>query len=199
MYRPALFLLAAVVAEGKVVLDNPYARVTRGAAPCAAARPQCGDRVVVALGPLELAQAGRTRRMKRGDVAVFPAGRSYPAPEGDFLEVALKPEHPPVEGPPVRIDAGGNRRLYAGDRFFVFEERLAPGRTRPRHSHSQRVVVVLNETELRQWPDGGKEVVRPQVPDDVHFNQPVVHVVKTSGARPLRNIVIELKPATPRR
>jgi hypothetical protein len=60
-------------------------------------------------------------------------------------------------------------------------------------------VVVLNETELRQWPDGGKEIVRPQVPDDVHFNQPVVHVVKTSGARPLRNIVIELKPESPRR
>ncbi|HEY2942438.1 MAG TPA: hypothetical protein VGN09_08395, partial [Vicinamibacteria bacterium] len=76
---------------------------------------------------------------------------------------------------------------------------LAPGRTRGRHSHSQRVVVVLNETELRQWPDGGKEIVRPQVPDDVHFNQPVVHVVKTSGARPLRNIVIELKPESPRR
>jgi hypothetical protein len=27
----------------------------------------------------------------------------------------------------------------------------------------------------------------------VHFNEPVIHVVKDVGARPLRNIVIELK------
>jgi hypothetical protein len=195
MSSPALLLLAASMAEGRVVLDNPYARVTRGAAPCAAAAaPGCRDRVVVALAPIRLAARGRTRAMKRGDVAVFGPGESYTTPAGDFLEVALKPDHPPVQGPAVRIAAGGNRRLYDGERFFVFEERLAPGRTRARHSHSQRVVVVLNDTELRQWPDGGAEVVRPQVPDDVHFNQPVVHVVKTSGPRPLRNIVIELKP-----
>ena len=37
-------------------------------------------------------------------------------------------------------------------------------------------------------------VFRNQVPDDVHFNEPVTHVVKTAGEKPLRNIVIEFKP-----
>ena len=189
-------MFSALLLAAAAVLDNPYARVTRGAAPCASADTTgCRDRVLVALGPVKLGK----RLMKRGKIAVFGPGASYQEPDGDFLEVALKPDHPPVQTPPVRIAAGGNRRLYDGERFFVFEERLAPGRTRARHSHNQRVVVVLNETELRQWPDGGAEVVRPQVPDDVHFNQPVVHVVKTTGPRPLRNIVIELKPEAARR
>jgi len=84
--------------------------------------------------------------------------------------------------------------LYDGDHFLVFEEKLAPGETRARHSHSQRVVVVLNETRLQQWPEGGPMVFRNQVPDDVHFNEPVIHKVKTVGEKPLRNIVIEFKP-----
>jgi hypothetical protein len=56
------------------------------------------------------------------------------------------------------------------------------------------VVVVLNQTRLQQWPDGGTMVFRDQVPDNVHFNEPVIHVVKTVGDQPLRNIVIEFKP-----
>jgi hypothetical protein len=55
------------------------------------------------------------------------------------------------------------------------------------------VVVVINRTRLQQWPDGAPELFRDQVPDDVRFNPPVVHVVKTVGDQPLRNIVIELK------
>ena len=38
------------------------------------------------------------------------------------------------------------------------------------------------------------EIFRDQIPDDVRFNPPVVHVVKTVGELPLRNIVIEFKP-----
>ena len=76
----------------------------------------------------------------------------------------------------------------------MFEERLPPGETRARHSHSQRVVIVLNDTKLQQWPDGQPEVFRTEVANDVRFNAPVTHIVKTVGDRPLRNIVIELKP-----
>ena len=190
-------LLAALPAAQKsgVVLDNAYVTVTRNGAPCAsAASPGCRARIVVALGAFELRAAGKNRRLARGDIAVFGAGQSYAAPAaGEFLEVVLKPDHPPVQHPPARIAPEKNQTLYDGERFFIFEERLPPGETRARHSHSQRVVVVLNDTELRQWPDGGAEIVRKQVPDDVHFNPPVVHVVKTTGAKPLRNIVIELK------
>jgi hypothetical protein len=56
------------------------------------------------------------------------------------------------------------------------------------------VVIVLNQTRLQQWPDGQPEMFRDQIPDDVRFNPPVVHVVKTVGDKPLRNIVIEFKP-----
>jgi hypothetical protein len=191
----ALALTAADGPKTGTVLENGYAVVTRNGAPCAADRaPTCGDRVVVALGAIELRAGGKVRRMQRGDIAVFAAGQPYDAPAaGEFLEVAIRPNHPPVERAPVHIAPEKNRIVYDGERFFVFEEMLAPGEMRARHSHNQRVVVVLNATELHQWPDGAPEVDRKQVPDDVHFNQPVVHAVKTTGKLPLRNIVIELK------
>lgn len=183
----ALLLLAQASA---VVLENEYVRVTKNAAPCAIASAQCGDRVVVALGDLIL----EGRPMTRGDVAVFKAGERYRPPgDGAFAEVAIKPAHPPVQSPPETIAPDKNSILYDGDRFFVFEEKLDPGETRARHSHSQRVVIVLNDTRLQQWPDGQPELFKDQVPGEIKFNEPVVHVVKTVGTRPLRNIVIELK------
>jgi hypothetical protein len=117
----------------------------------------------------------------------------YTAPSGTYFAVNIKPQRPPVKSPAVLIPPDKNSILYDGDDFFIFEEKLDPGDTRARHSHRERVVIVLNETRLQQWPDGAPEVFRDQVPDDVHFNQPVVHVVKTVGERPLRNIVIEFK------
>ena len=179
-----------------VVLENEYVRVSKNVAPCAPAHQAgCGDRVVVALGTVDLVTPRGARKMTRGDIAVFGAPDTYTPPAGgDYLEVAFKPSHPPVKSPAVLISPEKNSLLYDGDRFFVFEEKLPPGETRARHSHSQRVVVVLNETRLEQWPEGGPAVFRNQVPDDVHFNEPVTHVVKTVGEKPLRNIVIEFKP-----
>jgi hypothetical protein len=184
-----ILLLTLAVAAA---LENEYVRVTRNGAPCAQGDPAaCGARVVVALGPATLG----ARRMTRGDIAVFDAGRAYTPPSGgNYLEVAFKPQHPPVKSPSEWIAADKNTLLYDGPRFFVFEEKLAPGETRPRHSHSQRVVIVLNKTRLQQWPDGRPALFRQQIPDDVRFNEPVIHVVKTVGDLPLRNIVIELKP-----
>jgi hypothetical protein len=177
-------------------LENEYVRVTRDAAPCAAASPSvCGERVLVALGPIHFEQYGQPRRLERGQIAVFRWNESYTGPmSGRFVEVSIKQDRPRVQAPPVLIAPEKNEMLYDGDSFFVFEERLPPGETRPRHSHSQRVVIVLNDTKLQQWPDGQAEVFRDEVADDVKFNQPVTHVVKTIGDKPLRNIVIELKP-----
>ena len=184
---------------GRVLLDNPYVRVTRGGAPCAAARRAgCGDRVLVALAPTEIG-APTYKRLGRGEVALFKKGQAYTPPAaGDFLEVNLKPDHPAVQTAPVRIPPEKNALLYDEEGFFVFEERLAPGDTRPRHSHSQRVVVVIDPTRLQQWPDGAPETTREQIPDDVRFNEPVVHVVKNVGPTPLRSVVIELKGASGR-
>jgi hypothetical protein len=177
-------------------LDNDYVRVTRNGAPCAAASPSaCGERVLVALGPIEFQQYGTLQRLQRGAIAVFRWHETYTPPTtGEFLEVSIKPDHPKGQAPSVPGPPDKDAMLYDGDTFFVFEERLPPGETRARHSHSQRVVIVLNDTRLQQWPDGEPEELRDQIPDDVRFNPPVTHVVKTVGEKPLRNIVIEFKP-----
>jgi len=99
-----------------------------------------------------------------------------------------------VESPPEIIPPEKNAIRYDGERFFIFEERLAPGDTRPRHSHSQRVVMQLNRTRLQQWPEGAPEVFVDVVPDRAAFNPPMIHTVKNVGAAPLRGIVIEFKP-----
>src|SRR5262249_54735739 len=177
-------------------IENDYVRVTRDAAPCAAASPSvCGDRVLVALAPIQFEEYGQPRRLDRGQIAVFRWNESYTAPtRGHFVEVSIKQERPKVQTPPVLIPPEKNELLYDGETFFVFEERLPPGETRARHSHSQGVVIVLNDTKLQQWPDGQPDVFRTEIADDVKFNQPVTHTVKTFGDKPLRNIVIELKP-----
>ena len=189
-------LIWLLQAASPVILENKYVKVSKNAAPCASAgKADCGDRVVVALGTVDLVMPRGARKLTRGGIVVFEAQDSYTPPTGGgYLEVAFKPSHPPVKSPAVLIPPERNTLLYDGDRFFVFEEKLPPGQTRARHSHSQRVVVVLNQTRLQQWPEGGPEVFRDQVPDNVHFNEPVTHVVKTVGEKPLRNIVIELKP-----
>lgn len=177
-------------------LDNDYVRVTRDAAPCASAMlPACGDRVIVALGEIELKSAKSRRKMNRGDIAVFKRGKSYDPPGGgSYFEVNIKPNHPPVQSPSEMIPAEKNAIRYDGERFFVFEERLAVGDTRARHSHSQRVVMQLNRTRLQQWPDGQPEIFVDIVPDRAAFNPPVIHTAKNVGNAPLRGIVIELKP-----
>ncbi|HWQ38827.1 MAG TPA: hypothetical protein VNM24_09505 [Burkholderiales bacterium] len=181
--------------EAAVVLDNDYVRVTRDAAPCAqAATPGCGHRIVVALGDLTLVSGAAPRRMARGDIAVFEPGESYEPPAGAFYEVAIKPGHPPVLRPPEVIAAEKNTLLYDAAEFFVFEEKLDPGDTRARHSHSQRVVIQLNRTRLQQWPDGEPEKFVDIVPERPTFSPPVIHVVKNVGAAPLRGVVIEFKP-----
>ena len=189
-------LLAALVAADQIALDNEYVRVTRDVAPCAAATaPECGHRVIVALGDIWLASGMSRQAMARGDVAVFQPGESYEPPTGGaFLEVAIKPNHPPVQSPSEIIPAQKNAMRYDGEQFFVFEEQLAPGETRARHSHSQRVVMQLNRTRLQQWLDGQPPIFVETVPERVSFNPPVIHVVKNVGDTALRGIVIEFKP-----
>jgi hypothetical protein len=189
-----LVLLLTLPQAPAPALENDYVRVARDAVACGEPSDSCGDRILVALGPIELDAAGSRKRMSRGEIAVFRAGQRYRAPVGRYLEVVIKPSHPPASSPGALLPPDKNAILHDGKDFFVFEERLEPGDTRARHSHSQRVVIVLNQTRLQQWPDGQPELFRDQIPDDVRFNPPVIHVVKTVGARPLRNIVIEFKP-----
>jgi hypothetical protein len=191
----AFLLILWLLQSNAVALENEYARVTQDAAPCASATtPGCGDRVIVALGEIELRFGAASRKMTRGDIAVFKPGESYKPPTGGaFFEVAIKANHPPVESPREIIPPEKNAMRYEGERFFIFEERLDPGDTRARHSHNQRVVVQLNRTRLQQWPEGEPAIFRDIVPDRAAFNPPVIHTVKNVGDAPLRGIVIEFK------
>jgi hypothetical protein len=188
-----IILLALLLQAQDIALDNEYVRVTRNAAPCATAGPGCRDRVIVALGDVELRSETERRSMVRGDIAVFGPGTSYQAPTGPYFEVAIKPGHPPLTMPSEYIPPAKNAVVHDSDRLFIFEERLAVGETRARHSHRPRVVIQLNRTKLQQWPDGAPEVIRDIIPDLAGFNPPVVHTVKNVGELPLRGIVIELK------
>jgi len=191
-----LFLLTWFLQAPTPVLENDYVRVTRDAAPCASAKaPDCGDRVIVALGDIELRFGKASRKMTRGDIAVFGHGKSYEPPAtGPYFEVNIKPNHPPVQSPSEIIPPEKNAIRYSGKRFFIFEERLAVGDTRARHSHSQRVVMQLNRTRLQQWPDGQPEIFVDIVPDRATFNPPVIHTAKNVSDAPLRGIIIEFKP-----
>jgi hypothetical protein len=194
-----LQLLSWFVAANLVALDNEYVIVTRDAAPFAAAHAQVAERVIVALSDVAVTAGGERRQLTRGDVAVFAADQAYEPPAGgSFLEVAIKREHPPVQSPPEILPPEKNAMRYDGPHIFVFEERLPPGETRARHSHSQRVVIQLNRTRLQQWPDNAPEVQVETVPERVSFNPPVIHVVKNIGEVPLRGIIVEFKPAAAR-
>ena len=192
---PALLILALLQALASPVVDNAYVRAVRDSAPCAAPSPACGRRLIVALSQIAITMADKTTRaLSRGDVAVFAPADSYTVRGGPFVEVAIKANHPKATRPQSYLPAEKNRRLYDSDDLFVFEEQLAPGDTRARHGHAERLVIVINETRLQQWQDDGQEVFKNQVPDDIHFNQPVAHKVVNVGAQPLRNVVIEFKP-----
>jgi hypothetical protein len=192
----SLLVLAVWLQAETPALENAYVRVTRNGAGCASPQaPGCAtDRIIVALSNVDVNSVHGTRRLVRGDIAVFgPADAYVPPVGGAYFEVVLKADRPPVRAPKEHIPPEKNAILHEGERFFVFEERLEPGDTRARHTHSQRVVIQLNATRLQQWPEGGDEVLRDMRVDQAAFNEPVIHVVKNVGDRPLRGIVIELK------
>jgi hypothetical protein len=191
-----LMLVVLLLPLPALAIDNAYVRVTRDAAPCAqAGTPGCAERVIVALGDLSIESGGARRTLVRGDVAVFAADESYlPPGGGGYFEVAIKPGHPAADSAGESIPPEKNALRYDGERFFVFEEKLAPGDTRARHSHSQRVVIQLNRARLQQWPDGRPEILVETMPEQPSFSPPVIHVVKNVGEVPLRGIVIEFRP-----
>jgi hypothetical protein len=188
-------ILAALIflqaAPASPLLDNDFVRVFRNSAPCAAAASSCGDRVLVALGAIEI----NSRKMERGDIAAFKSGDRYTAPKsGEYLEVAIKPDHPKVIPPAAGTPPPpGNKILYDGKGFTVFAERMEPGEYAAPHSHNVRVAIFLNDTNVQQWTDG-KEETRELVPDTVMWRPAVVHASKDVGSVPIQNILIEFKP-----
>jgi quercetin dioxygenase-like cupin family protein len=189
MMLVALFFLQAL--QTSPLLENDFVRVFRNSAPCATAAVSCGQRVVVALGAVQV----NGQEMERGDVKVFKTGERYTSPKtGDYLEVAIKPAHPKVTAPGAGTPPPpGNKVLYDGKDFTVFEEKMQPGEYSAAHSHNQRLAIFLNDTQVQQWTDGKSET-RELVPDFVTFRPAVVHASKDVGNIPIRNILIEFKP-----
>ncbi len=173
------------------LLENDFVRVFRNSAPCASGAASCGDRVVVALGSMEVGG----QKMGRGDVKVFKTGEKYSPPKsGEYLEVVIKPGHPKVMAPSAGTPPPpGNKVLYDGKEFTIFEEKMQPGEISSSHSHNQRVAIFLNRTQVQQWTDGKSET-RELVPDLVIFRPAVVHISKDVGTVPIRNLLIEFKP-----
>jgi hypothetical protein len=173
------------------LLENDFVRVFRNSAPCAAGAASCGDRIVVALGSVEVSG----QKMERGDVNVFKTGEKYARPKsGEYLEVVIKPGHPKVAALPAGTPpAPTNKVLYDGKEFTIFEEKMEPGELSSGHSHNQRLAIFLNRTQVQQWTDGKSET-RELVPDLVTFRPAVVHISKDVGDIPIRNILIEFKP-----
>jgi acetylornithine deacetylase/succinyl-diaminopimelate desuccinylase-like protein len=195
----AVALFAALFNVGPLwaatVLENDYVRVSRDEAPCAqAGTPGCAERVIVAMGEIDLRFGKVLRAMRRGEVAVFRAGESYRAPDaGAYFEVAIKPNRPPVKSPAEIIPPAKNTIVYEGERFFIYEERLAPGNTRERHSHSQRVEIRINQGPLLRQIIDGKDA--PQEPPSVvNFREPIIHTVTNVGDMALWNFILEFKP-----
>jgi hypothetical protein len=173
------------------LVENDFVRVFKNIAPCAIAGASCGERVVVALGSVEL----NGQKMERGDIKVFKMGERYSPPKsGNFLEVAIKPTHPkvipPIAGTPP---PPGNKILYDGKDFTVFAEKMQPGEYSAPHSHNLRLAIFLNDTHVQQWTDG-KEETRELIPDVVTWRPAVVHASKDVGTLPIQNILIEFKP-----
>lgn len=180
----------------RTALDNAYVTVSRDTAPCAKAEPgKCEDRVILAMGDMTLV-AGKTKRsLKRGQIAIFKADQSYELPAGAaYFEVSIKPGHPAVKSPPELIPPPKNLIVHQGAKFFIYEERLAVGDTRPRHSHSQRVEIRLsNGPMLHQWVWQGEKVAESE-PGRVNWREPIVHEVRNIGDAPLRNFILEFMP-----
>ena len=185
----ALLFLQAM--QASPLVENDFVRVFKSSAPCASAAASCGDRVVVALGAIEV----NGKKMERGEIKVFKSGERYTPPAtGDFLEVAIKPGHPKVMTPaPGTPPPPGNKVLYDGKDFTVFAERMAPGEYSAAHSHNVRLAIFLNDTMVEQWTNG-KDETRELIPDTVTWRPAVVHASKDVGKLPISNLLIEFKP-----
>ena len=180
-----------------VALENAYFKVMRNRIACSKENtPGYGARVIVALAEVKIISCRGTLQLERGGVAVFLPDEYYSEASGDFFEIAIKSDHPPIKAPGQWIEPLKNNTVFEDDEFRVFEERLAPGDDRELHSHAQRIVVRLNEVQLTdpRLHENGLPGQGIQVPNTVRFAEPVVHAVRNlSKNTPLFNIVIEYK------
>ncbi len=176
-----------------IAFENEYVTVLRNSS--LEHQDDFTARVIIALSDMTMLRNTKEYALHRGSVTVIPSDEMVRQPEGEYFEINIKKDHPPLTEPEQWIEPQMNTMLYQDDQFRVFEERLPPGGERALHSHAQRLVVRLNDVRLtdpRTNPEGTPGGGR-QVPNTVKFAEPVVHVVKNLSDIPLFNIVIEFK------
>jgi hypothetical protein len=101
-------LLFFQTVQASPLLENDFVRVYRNSAPCAGGAATCGDRVLVALGAIDLSG----QKTERGGVKVFKAGERYSPPlSGVFLEVIIKPGQPNAIAPSAGTPLPPNNKV----------------------------------------------------------------------------------------
>ncbi|PTX98529.1 hypothetical protein [Opitutus sp. ER46] len=178
--------------SGAALPTNAWVEVRRGGA---VAFPSRDRHVIIAESDFDAELNGAKRALRRGDVVLITPGQRWQAPaRAAYLDVRIPSSHPPGRAAPHPIAPVKNVLRSTAPDFFVYEEQLLPGDSRPAHTHATRLVVVINATELRAT--SGQ--VYAQVPGTVKFiTEPAIHEALTNiGPLPLRNIVIEFPPAT---
>ena len=187
-----LWLALLLLQANPLVLENEFMKVYQNTAPCAAAGPSCGDRIVVALGAIELGG----QKLSRGEFKVFKAGAKYAAPTGgEYVEVTMKPDRPRGKSPKEYLPSQQNRVAYDGERFFVVLEDFPAGELHRRHSHFPRLLIPLNAARNQMQMDGKPDIFMDLIPDHIgFFPEADIHTVKNVGNSSIKNIMIELKP-----
>ena len=176
-------------------IDNPYFRVLKNESALPEANTNIASRVIVALRNVQIQSPRGEQKLDRGQFVVFNPGETFKI-TGEYFEISLKSDHPPLKEPAEWIEPSKNTIVYDAPEFRIFEEKLGPGDTRSIHSHAQRVVIRLNEVQLidpRFHEKAGPGKGGLQVPDTAKYADPIVHVVKNLSQIPLDNIVIEYK------
>lgn len=189
-----LSLRAEASVASKLQIDNAFFKVSRDSVCEFSGLGKC---VIVALSHTTIKSGKIAMELDRGEVAVFNQRESLQVLRGDFFQVILKADHPPLKRPDQWIEPVKNKIVFEDSEFRIFEERLAAHDVRELHSHAQRIVVRLNRVQLtdprfHQVPVPGTGI---QEPNTVKYAEPVVHEVKNTSDIPLFNIVIEYKLA----
>jgi hypothetical protein len=177
-------------------LDNEYFSVIKDSAAGTSSKIKgFGSRVIVALENTTIKSSKGIVNLKRGELTVFLETQTYQLPVGSYFEIKFKKNYPPLTKLEEWLEPLKNTMMYENAEFRVFEEILQLGDIRELHSHTQPLVVRLNQMQLTdpRHSTSGKPGAGIQVANTVKFAEPVVHAVKNLSNIPLFNIVIEFK------
>ena len=179
----------------KTTFENEYFKVSKNIV--SENSEKFGTRVLVGLSNVKIKSPGKNEKIARGEVAVYKTNEVYKINGGEFFEIVVKKEHPKLTTLEKWLEPENATVLYEDDQFRVFAERLAPGATRPLHTHAQRIAVRLNDAkltdprfEISTLPGAGI-----QIANTAKFAEAMTHVVKNIGTTDLNNVIIEFKTA----